>query len=59
MIIEYLHKFVTIAHSGSFFEAAERLNISQSSLSKHIRVLEEELSVAVCERTARTAASGL
>ena len=48
-----LEEFVVIARLGSFSRAAEELNISQSSLSKHILALERELDVQLLIRSSR------
>jgi DNA-binding transcriptional LysR family regulator len=53
MNLEYMHDFVEIAKAGNFFEAAENRFISQSSLSKHIKLMEEELGVSLFDRTTR------
>lgn len=53
MDLEYIREFVMLAECGSFSEAAERLFISQSSVSKHIRALEKELEVPLFNRTTR------
>jgi len=49
-----LEEFVVLAGSCSFQETAARLHISQSSLSKHIRKLEEELGVSLFDRSTRS-----
>jgi DNA-binding transcriptional LysR family regulator len=49
----YLREFVAIAYAKNFFEAAESLFISQSSLSKHIKKLEAELGTPLFTRTTR------
>ena len=49
-----IKEFVTLAECLNFSEAASRLFISQSSLSKHIKALEQELGVALFERTTRS-----
>lgn len=54
MEIHYLHEFVTIAKCGSFSLAAEDLNLSQSSLSKHIKALERELETTLFDRSTRS-----
>ena len=41
MEITYLHDFVILAKIGNFSVAADMLNLSQSSLSKHIKSLEK------------------
>lgn len=48
--IEY---FVTVAELGSFRGAAERLHVTQPSLSKQIRALETDLGVQLFERSSR------
>jgi LysR family transcriptional regulator, low CO2-responsive transcriptional regulator len=48
-----LHKlaiFETVAREGSFSAAAERLYLSQSSVSQHVRELESSLGVQLFER---------
>lgn len=54
MKIEFLKEFLTIANLGSFSEAASHHFISQSSLSKHIKVLENELEVELFDRSTRS-----
>ena len=49
-----IKEFVMLADCLNFSEAAERLFISQSSLSKHIKALERELGVALFVRTTRS-----
>lgn len=49
-----IKEFVTLAECLNFSEAAFRLFISQSSLSKHIKALERELGVALFDRTTRS-----
>ncbi|MDR1801836.1 MAG: LysR family transcriptional regulator [Lachnospiraceae bacterium] len=51
MNIDYLKEFVTLAQVGNYSEAAEKLYISQSSLSKHIISLESEVGAKVFDRT--------
>lgn len=53
MEINYLKDFVHLADVGNFLTAAEDLFISQSSLSKHIKVIEAELGVQLFNRTTR------
>lgn len=50
-----LRYFTTIVELGSFSEAALELNISQSSVSKQIMQLEDELGVSLFDRTSRKA----
>lgn len=49
-----IKEFVTLAECLNFSEAASRLFISQSSLSKHIKALERELGLALFDRTTRS-----
>lgn len=53
MDINFFREFVMLAKTGSYSEAAERLFISQSSLSKHIKNFETELGHALFSRTTR------
>jgi DNA-binding transcriptional LysR family regulator len=53
MNLRQLEYFVTIAEVGSFTLAAERLLVSQPSLSQQIRTLERELGGALLERLPR------
>ena len=50
----YIKEFVMLAECLNFSEAAERLFISQSSLSKHIQALERELGTTLFTRTTRS-----
>ncbi|MBE2269386.1 MAG: LysR family transcriptional regulator [Anaerolinea sp.] len=45
-----LHIFHTVAHEGSFSAAAERLFITQSAVSQHIKELEASLGQTLFER---------
>ena len=47
-------EFVTLAETRSFSVAADQLFISQSTLSKHIKQLENELGMPLFERSTRT-----
>lgn len=53
MEINYLCEFAVIAKLSSFSMASEELCISQSSLSKHIKSLENELGVQLFDRSTR------
>lgn len=55
MTTEQLRYFITIVDVGSYMDAAMELNISQSSVSKHIKSLEDELGVALFDRKSRKA----
>lgn len=53
MTIEQLKVFLCIAQTNSFSETAEELFIGQSSVSKKVQALEEELGVVLFARKAR------
>ncbi|MFC4101806.1 LysR substrate-binding domain-containing protein [Paenibacillus xanthanilyticus] len=53
MDLKQLHYFVTVAEAGSFTQAARQLHLSQPSLSKMVRLLEEELGVLLLDRSAK------
>ena len=55
MTLKQLHAFYWAAKLGSFAIAADRLSISQSSLSKRIAELESMLGAPVFDRSARRA----
>lgn len=53
MEIEYTCEFVVLAETCNYMEAADRLFVSQSALSRHIKALEEELKVQLFDRSTR------
>lgn len=53
MDLPHLKTFVTIAREGSITRASERLHLSQPAVSAHVKALEDELGLALFERTAR------
>lgn len=53
MQLNYLIEFAEIARCRNYAEAADNLFISESSLSRHIKKLEEELGVPVFHRSTR------
>ena len=53
MEISYLKEFVVLAETENFLEAADALFISQSSLSKHIKTLENEIGFPLFDRSTR------
>lgn len=53
MSFKHLKTFVTVAETGSFSAAAERLFVTQSAVSMQIKALEEEWGVTLFDRTAR------
>ncbi len=48
-----LHTFLTVAEAGSFTRAGRTLNLSQSSVSRQISMLEDELHTSLFQRSAR------
>ena len=53
MEIEYICEFVVLAETCNYMEAADRLFVSQSALSRHIKALEEDLQVQLFDRSTR------
>lgn len=53
MDLRQLRYFLVVCDQGSFTQAAERIPIAQSALSRHMRLLEEELGVQLLIRTGR------
>ncbi|MCC8065752.1 MAG: LysR family transcriptional regulator [Clostridiales bacterium] len=53
MEINYLNEFVKLAETGNYLEAADALYISQSTLSRHIQNIENDLGVQLFNRTTR------
>ena len=53
MDLRQLRYFVAIAETGNVREAAERVRVAQSALSRHVRSLEDELGVQLLDRHAR------
>lgn len=51
--VRQLGYYVAIVEAGSFSEAAARLHIAQSALSRQIKLLEEDVGVALLARTTR------
>lgn len=56
MTFEQLDYFIATVESKTFFDAAEKMHISQSMLSKQIKKLEKELGVLLWDRSKRQAA---
>lgn len=57
MKFEYLREFVTAARASEMQKAAAELGVSPSSLSKHIRAIEQELGVELFTKTRKTGLS--
>lgn len=55
MNFDQLRCFIAAAEEPTFLDAAETLHITQSSLSKQIRKLEEELDLTLMDRSRRKA----
>ena len=53
MDITSLKEFLALAETQNFWEASELLFMNESTLSKHIKKLETELSVPLFERNTR------
>lgn len=53
MELNYLREFVVLSQTCQFQETADELFISQSSLSKHIKALENELGADLLNRSTR------
>ncbi len=49
----FFKEFTVLAEIKNFWEASERLYLNQSTLSKHIKLMEEELGVPLFTRTTR------
>lgn len=53
MNISYFREFAVLAEEKNYMEAAERLYMNQSTLSKHIKAMESELGVSLFDRSTR------
>lgn len=53
MNTENLKEFIVLAETRNFWEASDRLYMNQSTLSKHIKSLENELGIPLFTRTTR------
>ena len=53
MTLQQLRYAIGIAETGSFNKAAEKLYVSQPSLTAAIRDLEDERNILICNRTSR------
>lgn len=52
MNVEHLREFIALAKTRNFTKTARGLNVAQSTLSKHIASLEDELGFKLFDRTA-------
>jgi LysR family nitrogen assimilation transcriptional regulator len=53
MNLKQLRYFVMVAESGGFSQASDAAHLAQSALSRHVRLLEEELDTRLFDRTGR------
>lgn len=53
MEINYINEFLTLVEMGNYLEAADALYLSQSTLSRHIQSIENDLGVQLFNRTTR------
>lgn len=53
MDIDYINEFVTLEKIRNYLDAADELHLAQSSLSRHIQRMEEDLGVTLFNRTTR------
>ncbi len=53
MNISFFREFTILAEEKNYMEAAERLYMNQSTLSKHIKAMESELGVLLFDRSTR------
>jgi len=53
MDVKHLNEFIVVADTCNFLEASSILYMSQSTLSRHIHDLEEELNIELFTRTTR------
>ncbi len=53
MRLEQLQAFLSVAETGSFQAAAQQCGVTQSTISRQVRFIEDELGVALFHRTAQ------
>lgn len=53
MDVQALQALISVAETGSFSRAAERLHLSQPAISKRIATLEEQVGIALFDRVGR------
>lgn len=49
-----IEEFLTLKETGSFLKAADRLGLSQSTLSRHIQALEQEVGKPLIDRSSHS-----
>ncbi|WP_326544020.1 LysR family transcriptional regulator [Pseudorhodoferax sp.] len=54
MNVEFLHTFVTVIEAGSIAETARRLDLTAAAVAARLRALEDELGVALVQRSGRS-----
>ena len=54
MDTRYLQSFVMVVDSGSFADAARRLNLTPAAVGARVRALEETIGTALVRRAGRT-----
>lgn len=54
MLFKQIEYFQAIVEAGTFYQAAEKCNVSQSAISQQIKKLEHELGVKLLDRHNRT-----
>ena len=54
MDIHHLKVFLSVFKNKSFSKASEQLNLTQPTVSSHIRAIEEELGCKLFDRIGRT-----
>ncbi|MEB6550950.1 LysR family transcriptional regulator [Heyndrickxia sporothermodurans] len=55
MDVQHLKYFVAVAKEGNFTKAAQKLYVSQPTISKMVKSIEEELGVVLFDRTGKQA----
>lgn len=52
--VQDIEAFIAVAESGSISRAADNMNVPKSNISRHLKMLEEELGVRLLDRTTRS-----
>src|SRR5437867_975315 len=53
--LHHLRTFITLAQLGNFSQTGQRIGLSQSAVSRHIRALEDALGLRLLDRLGRRA----